>query len=161
AGIDLDPVAVTHERQRTTDEGFRRDVADAHAAGRARETPVGDERDLLAHALPVDQRGDAKHLAHSGTADRTLVADHQHLARGVVTLADCIDAALLVLEYAHGAFEHEALQAGYLDDRAIRAKVALQNGHTAVRHDRLSGRKDHLAIGRVGIAVFLCERSAG
>ena len=141
AGIDPDAVAVAHQRQRTADEGFRRDIADAHAARRAGEASVGDQRDLLAHPLPVDQRGDAEHLAHAGTADRTLVADDQHLAGGIVAVADGIDAALLVLEHARGAFEHQALQAGDLDDGAIGAEIALQHRDAAVRHDRLAGRE--------------------
>src|SRR6266478_9149402 len=32
AGIDPDPVALAHQRQRAADERFRRDIADAHSA---------------------------------------------------------------------------------------------------------------------------------
>ena len=102
-GIDPDAVAFAHQRQRATDEGFLRDVADAHATRRSGKTPVGDEGDLLAHSLSVDQRGDAEHLAHAGAADRALVADHENVAGGVFAIAHGIDAVLLVLEYTGGA----------------------------------------------------------
>src|SRR5579871_3360353 len=59
-GIDLDPIAVAHQRQRSADKGLRRDIANAHPARRAGEATVGDQRDLLAHALSVDQRGHAE-----------------------------------------------------------------------------------------------------
>ena len=105
AGIDPDAIAFTHQRQRAADECFWRDVADAHPAGGSGKTPIGDERDLLSHALSINQRGDAKHLAHARTADRTFVANNEHLALSIGAIADRIDAGLLIFEYAHGAFE--------------------------------------------------------
>src|SRR4051812_49706125 len=72
--IDPDAIAIAHQRQRSADEGLRRDVTDAHAPRRAGEAAVSDQRHLLAHALAVDQRRDTKHLAHAGTADRAFVA---------------------------------------------------------------------------------------
>src|SRR5262249_53921266 len=127
-GIDLDAVTITHQRQRPADKGFRRDVTDAHATGRAGKASVGDQRHLLSHPLPIDQRRYAEHLAHARTANRTFVADHQHLTGGIVALSDRIDAALFVLEHTRDTLEHEALQTGYLDHGAIRAKVSLQHG---------------------------------
>src|SRR5260370_42645736 len=49
AGIDPDPVACAHQRQRAADEGCRRYIASAHSARGAGKAPVGDERDLLSH----------------------------------------------------------------------------------------------------------------
>ena len=77
--VDLDGVALVHERDQAADERLGRDVADAEAAGGAGETAVGDQCHLLAHALAVDERGGTQHLAHTGTAARAFVADHQHL----------------------------------------------------------------------------------
>ena len=78
--VDADHVAVAHQRERPAERGLGRDVADHHAARRAGEAPVGEQRDLLAHALPVEQRGDAEHLAHARAAARAFVADHEDVA---------------------------------------------------------------------------------
>ena len=102
------------------------DVADHHAPRRAGEASIGDERHLLAHALAVDQRGDAEHLAHARPAPRALVADHQHLAVPVLRASrTAAEARLLALEDARAALEHQRLQAGDLDQRAVGREVAL------------------------------------
>ena len=53
--VDADAVAVAHQRDRAAGRGLRARVADAHAARRAREASVGQQRDLLAHALTVER----------------------------------------------------------------------------------------------------------
>src|ERR1044072_2523967 len=145
-GVNQDAVAVAQERQRATDKRFRRDIADAHAAGGAGEAAVGDQSHLLPHALAVDQRGDAEHLPHAGSPDWSLVADHQHLSRLVVALTDRLDTTLLVLKNARAALERQRLQSGAFYHRAIGTKIALQHGDAAIRHDRSAGGKDYLAI---------------
>src|SRR5260221_9019044 len=62
-GVDGDNIAVAQQPDRAADRRLRPDMADAEAAGGAGETPVGDERHLLAHALALDARGGAEHLA--------------------------------------------------------------------------------------------------
>src|SRR6202035_3616843 len=146
-GIDPDTVAFTHQRQRPADEGFRRDIADAHAARGPGKPPVGDERNLLAHALSINQRGDTEHLAHPRTADRTFVADDEDVAGGIFAIADGIDAVFLVFEYAGRALEHQVLDTGHLDDRPVGAKIALENRDAAVRHDGRACGENDLAVG--------------
>src|SRR5262249_26032025 len=160
SSIDLDAVAVSHQRQRPTDEGFRRDIADAHASRRTRETAIGDECDLLAHALSIDQGGDAEHFPHAGTADRPLVTDHEHLARGVGAVAHGLDAMFLVLEHTRHTLKYKALPPRDLDDRPVGAEIALQHRHAAIRHDRLADREDDLTVRRVGTTIFFCKRPA-
>src|ERR1043166_6057723 len=53
---DLHDVAVAQEPDRPADRRLRPDVADAEAARRAREAPVGDERDLAVGALRSEER---------------------------------------------------------------------------------------------------------
>src|SRR2546429_3558543 len=159
-GIDLDAIAVAYQRQRAADEGFRGDVTDTHAAGGAGKTPVSDQRNLLAHALPVDQRGDAEHLPHAGTSNRAFIADHEHVASRIVPVTNGPDAALLIFEYARGAFEYEVLQAGDLDHGALGTEVALEHGHATIGHDRLADVKDDLAIRRICATVFFGNRLA-
>src|SRR5206468_535869 len=73
--VDLDLVAVAHERDRPAHCRLRADMADAEAAGGAGEAAIGDERHLVAHALAVDGARGRQHLAHAGTAARPLIAD--------------------------------------------------------------------------------------
>src|SRR5262249_51518669 len=124
-GIDPNAVAVAYQRQRPADKGLRRNIADAHPARRTGEAPVGDQGNLLAHPLAVDKRGHPEHFAHAGTADRTFVADHQHLAGDIVAVADRFDTGLFVLEYPGRALKTQASQAGNLDDGTIGTEIAL------------------------------------
>jgi hypothetical protein len=54
--IDADPVSVAQQGNRPACGRLGSDVADHQAARRPGKATVGDERDLLAHALAVDQR---------------------------------------------------------------------------------------------------------
>src|SRR6185295_15246143 len=79
-GIDEDHVAVMDRRDGATDRGLGRDVTYDVAVRRAGEASVGDERDLLVESSTDDRAGHAEHLAHSGAALRSLVADHDTVA---------------------------------------------------------------------------------
>src|SRR5262245_46739125 len=52
--IDADPVAVLQQADRPAHRGFRPDMADAKAPGRAGEASIGDQRHLVAHTLAVN-----------------------------------------------------------------------------------------------------------
>ena len=83
ASID-DDVAVLEQRDRPADGRLGADVADAEAARGAGEAAVGDQRDLVAHALAVERRRGRQHLAHAGAALGALVADDEDVAVLVV-----------------------------------------------------------------------------
>src|SRR5205085_9140068 len=51
-GIDLDDVPVLQQPDRAPNGGFGADMANAEAAGGAREPAIGDQGDFAAHALP-------------------------------------------------------------------------------------------------------------
>src|SRR5215469_97555 len=70
-GVEADDVAIPDQADRPAHRRLRPDMADAEAAGGAGEAAVGDEGDLVAHALAVNGRGRRQHLAHAGTAART------------------------------------------------------------------------------------------
>src|SRR5262249_50299867 len=113
-GVDGDDVAVADQRDRAAHGGLRPHMADAEPAGRAGEAAVGDERDLVAHALAVQRRGGGQHLTHAGAAARSLVADHQNLAFAIFLLADRLEAGLLAVEAARRAGELQVGHAGHL-----------------------------------------------
>ena len=118
-------------------------MADAEAARRAGEPAVGDERDLVAHALAVESRGGGQHLAHAGTAARPLVADDEHLAFLVPAVRHGLEAGLLAVEAARRTAEDLLVErhAGDLHDRPFGREVAPQPHDAAGRRDRL-GRRD-------------------
>src|SRR5712691_474006 len=111
-GVELDDVTVLHQRDRPADRGLGADMADAETARRARETAVGDQRHLAAHALAVKRRGGGEHLTHAGAALRALVADDKHFAFLVFAALHRLEAGFLAVETARGAREFEPAHAG-------------------------------------------------
>src|SRR3569623_3738643 len=59
--VEGDDVAILDQSDRTADSRLRPDMADTEAARRPREAAVGDERDLVAHALAVERRRGRQH----------------------------------------------------------------------------------------------------
>src|SRR4029079_7304575 len=116
------------------------DMADAEAARRAGETPVGNQRHLAAGALAVERRRGREHFAHAGTAARALVADDEEVALFVFLGLDRIEAGFLAVEAARRAGELELAHAGDFDDRAFGREVAFEADHAAGRRQRLMGR---------------------
>src|SRR5262245_24524792 len=143
-GIDGDDVAVAQQRDRPADGGFRADMADAEAAGRSGEAPVGDQRDLAAHALTVEGRGGRQHFSHPGATFRPLVADHEHVAFPVLLLLDSLEARFLPVKAACRAGKFQVRHPGNLNDRTLRREVATQPDDAAGGGQRLVGGMDHV-----------------
>src|SRR6516225_9667654 len=142
-GVEADDVAIPDQADRPAHRRLRPDMADAEAAGGAGEATVGDEGDLVAHALAVDRRRGRQHLAHAGAAARAFVADDQHLAFLVVVIAHRREGVFLGIEAAGGAAEGQAVHAGDLHDRALGRQIAGQADDAAGGRDRLVGAADH------------------
>src|SRR5262245_24877745 len=117
--IDADDVAVPEKADRTTELRFGSDMADAEAARGAGEAPVGDEGDLVAHALSIDRRRGRQHFAHAGTAARPLIADDQHIAFLVLALCHRLETSLFRIEATRRAGELQLFHAGHFDDGAF------------------------------------------
>src|SRR5579885_1012280 len=145
-GVDLDDVAVADEADRPADRRFRADMADAEAARRAGEAPVGDQRHLLALALAVERRRGRQHLAHTGAAFGALVADHQNLAFLVGALLHRLEAGFLAVEAARRPGEFQRLHAGHFDDRAFGGEIALEADDAAGLEQRLIGRTHDVLV---------------
>jgi hypothetical protein len=125
ARVDRDAVAIAHQRNRAARRGLGTNVPHHHAARRAGKASIGQQRHLLAHALTIEERRNAQHLAHAGPATRPFVADDEHVARTHLARAHLRRAGLLAVEDARTAIEGERLQARDLDQPAFRAKVPL------------------------------------
>src|SRR5690606_7392960 len=124
--IDGDDVAVLHQRDRSARRRLRPHMADAEAAGAAREAPVGDERHLVAHALAVEAGRGRQHLTHARAALGALVADDENLAFLVLAVLHRAEAVLLAVEHASRTAELQLGKACDLDDGAVRCQRALQ-----------------------------------
>ena len=161
-GVDGDDVAVAHQRDRPAFRRLGADMADAEAARRAREAPVGDQRDFLAHALAVERGGGRQHLAHARAALGAFVADDDDRAFLDLARLDGREAIFLAFEHLRRAAELQPLHAGDLDDRAVGRQRAAQADDTAGRGDRRLHVVDHLLVGVPGDLVdILAERLAG
>src|SRR4051812_4870180 len=163
AGVDVegDHVAVLDGRDRAAPDRLGSDVAGHQAVGGSRETAVGEQRHLVADALPDERGRDLEHLAHAGAAGRALVANHDDVAGLDALLLDHRKALLLGTEDPGGAGVLLSLLARNLDDTALRREVAAQDHETAGGLERIVKRTDDLLrrrlLSRVGL---LADRPA-
>ena len=124
-------------------------MADAEAAGRARKATVRDEGDLVAHALAVEGGGGRQHLAHAGSALRTLVADDEDVPLLVPAVLHRLETGLLAVEAAGRAAESLLVRrhAGDLHDCTFGSEIAAK-AHDSARHgDRTVGPAHHVLLG--------------
>src|SRR2546430_3002535 len=78
--IDCDDIAVAEKRDRAADGGLGAHMADAETASGSGEAPVGDQRNLPAHALSIEGGGGCQHFSHPRPAFGAFVADYEHVA---------------------------------------------------------------------------------
>src|SRR5919112_4030951 len=156
--VEGDGVAVSEGRYGAAVGRFGGDVAGHQAAGRTRETAVGQEGHTLAEALPDEGRGDAQHLAHSRTAPGAFVADHDHVTPGDVAGLHGGHGILLGIEDAGRSRVLQAGVAGDLDHAAFRREVAFENYESARGPEGLLDRDDHILSRRLlGLLDLLGE----
>src|ERR1700730_15152194 len=137
-------------------------MADAEPVRRAREPPIGNQRDLLADTLADQRAGGLQHLAHARPAFRTLIADDDHVADLVVAALYRGERILLAIKAARRAGELQPLHAGDLHDRPLRRQVAPEHHHAAGWREGVRGRTDHvLLLGEDGLLQILGNGLAG
>jgi hypothetical protein len=124
-------------------------VADHEAVGAAGETSVGDEGDSLAEALAHDSTGGSEHLAHTGSALGSFVADDDDVAVLDLAVEDAAKGGLFGFVDDGLAGEGVALLAGDLGDGAFRGEVAAQDAQVAVSLDRIGEGTDDVLVGGV------------
>src|SRR2546423_11518007 len=98
-------------------------MADAEAARRAREAPVGDQRDFVGETLAVKRRRRGQHLTHARTALGSLMADDDHITFLVVARLHGGECLLFAIENARGSSMMEMLQPGHFHDSAFGSEV--------------------------------------
>src|SRR5262249_623387 len=113
-------------------------------AGGAAEPAVGEERDALAQPRAHDRGRHAEHLAHAGPAARSLVADHDDVARTDPAGQHGGHGVLLALEHPRRPAMLPALVAGHLHHAAVGRDRALQDDEPAGGLDRPIEGPDHV-----------------
>ncbi len=160
--IDTDRVAILDQRDRPALGSLRPDMADAEAARAARKTPVGDQRDLLAHAKAIERGSGRQHLAHPRPALRPFIADDDDLTLLDRPSLDRREGVLLAIEATRRPLELEPVHPRNLHDRAIWCQAAAQPDHTAGRGDRRLDVIDDLLVGVPRHLIdILAQRLAG
>src|SRR5438128_9504096 len=122
-------------------------MADHQAMGRTGKAAIGDQGHGIAESLADESAGYAEHLAHSRTADRTLVANHDDVASLDLPGAHCFKRRLLAVEDARWATMKESLMAGEFYDTTLGREIAAKDGEATgwlqrlrqQRHDLLAG----------------------
>src|SRR5438067_2051428 len=108
-------------------------MADHQAMGRTGEAAVGDECNRIAQAFADERAGHAEHLAHPGTTDRTLVANHYDVAGLDLPGAHRFKRSLLAVEDARGATVKQSLMTCEFYSTAFGRQVATEDGEAAGR----------------------------
>src|SRR5262245_41256245 len=155
-GVDGDDVAIANMRDRPAHRGLRTHMTNAETAGRSRDAPVGQERDLAAHALTVKGRGGRQHFSHPGAAFGPFVSDHEHVAFLVFLLLDGFEARFLPIKAARRAGKLQVRHPSNLNDRTFRCEVASEPDDAAGGGERLDRKSTRLNSSHLGIsyAVF-------
>src|SRR6266566_2930940 len=153
--IDVDDVSILKRCQRSAGGCLGRHVPDHEPSRRAREATVSHHRDRLAQPFAHDGRGDLEHLAHSGSAARAFVPDHDRVARLDLAAGHRREGVLLTVENASWTPMRGRRVLRDLDHRALGRKRAAEDDEPAFapqrlrkwRHDLLPARlADRLAL---------------
>ncbi len=123
-------------------------MPDAEPACRTRKTAIGDEGNLVPHALTIDRRRGGQHLTHTGAAFRAFVADHENLAFLVVTAFNRGKGIFFTIKAARCSGEDEVFHPRHFHDRAFGGEVTAQANHTTRRAERVGHRVDNNLIRR-------------
>src|SRR6478609_878949 len=110
------------------------------------DVTILQQGDRAAHALTGQRRCGGEHFPHAGTAARSLIADHDHLALLVGLLLDRLEGVFFAIEAAGRTGKFQLRHARDLHDRALRRKITLQADHTASDGDRLVGGPHHILV---------------
>src|SRR5512132_4392561 len=146
--VDHDLVPLAHEGDRPADERLRSDMPNAVAFRRTAETAIRHEGDVLAQTRTRDGRGHREHLRHPRGAFRTLVPDHDDVARPDPTARHGLERLRLGVERASATPELERGGAGDLHHTAVGCEGAAEDRGAPFRVDRVGGQMHDRAVGR-------------
>src|ERR1700730_14488620 len=79
--VESDDVALAQRRDRSSNEGLRRDMTRHQAARTAGEAAVSQQRNFFTDALAHNRGGDTEHLRHPGRALGTFVSNDDDVSR--------------------------------------------------------------------------------
>ena len=161
--VDLDLIAIFHQSDWSARCCLRGNVSDARAMGCAGEAAIGYKSNLFVHTASHDQGGGRKHLSHTRSALRTLVADYNDAARCNQPLADCLICFFHRIEYACFPFKmiHARLHAGLLYDCSIRRQTSIKHRDSTLCLLRFFHSLDDVVFYRSGLIQTLAHGLSG
>ena len=163
--VQLDDVAIPHERQRAPGERFRRDVQDARAVARPAHPRVRHAHHV-ADALREQLLRNRQHapLRHPGAAERSGVLQHEHGVgrHGQRRIVDPRLEVVVVPEHdgRSRVLQQPPLRGRVLDDRAVGRQVAAQDRNASFGTDRPIARGDDLVVAHRRVVQVL-RRASG
>ena len=83
------------------------------------EPAIGDERHILAESCTLDCCCDRKHLTHSRTTLRALVANDDHVVACELVIPEGVKGILFIIKYPGRTLEDVELDTGSLDNCAL------------------------------------------
>ena len=154
--VDLDDVAVADRGDRTVVDSLRSNVTDAEAPRAAREPSVGDQRAVRSTPRSLECTSDGKHLPHTRSALRTLVADHQHGAGFDLAGEDRVHRRVLTFEHPGRAFEGHLLlrESGDLHHAPLRRQGTGEHDDAGIGMDRVGEGMDDPTVGSGRVEQF-------
>ena len=108
-------------------------MSDAEAACCTRETSVGDEGNLVAHALAIKRGCRRQHLPHARAALGPFITDDQHVAFFVGPVFHGFETGFLTIETARRTGETQHFHTGNLNDRTLRREITLKTDDASGR----------------------------
>ena len=107
-------------------------MADYKSMAAARESPIGNQRDILAQSLAHNGGGWGEHFAHPGASFWAFIADNDDIAFADSAIQYFSIACSSELNTTRLADKTQTFPAGNFGDRAFGCEVAVKNHQMAL-----------------------------
>ena len=124
-------------------------MANHRAVGRAGESSVGQQQNVVSQVGAHDGAGDCQHLLHTGASSGAFVADYHNVAGIDLVARDRLETGAFSVIDLCRAFVCQVLGSGDLHHGSFRGQIASEDDETACGAARLGNRMHHRAVGPV------------
>src|SRR5271166_286655 len=151
--VENHDIAFADSGDRAATSCFWRNMTGHQSVGGSGKTAVGEQRHGAAQTGPDQRRRDREHLAHTRSATRTFVADHQHIASLDSTLLHSGKRFLFAVENARWPAVMKKLVAREFDDTSFGGEIAFQDDEAAARLDGRAQWTHYFLTRRLGCGL--------
>src|ERR1035437_9752386 len=120
-----------------------------------RESPISDQRDILAQSLAHNGGGWGEHFAHPGSSFWAFIADDDDIAFANSASQDFFHCLFLGIKHARFADKAQTFLPSNFGDRTFGCEVAVKNHEMALLLERLLERCDDRLF--LGIRFHICQ----